>query len=155
MCPVTSMRQRRGGTVSSRLCSKGATISTADRCRSWTPTQPARTVLHHLAEWGTAWQHLRSPSGLADYGGIKNLLECVSTYVHEVASLNAANVWCLRVAAETHRLFGKADGEAEQLAAAAELAGQVGELYFPGRGHWRARHPDGPLVLVRHGCDFG
>src|SRR4051795_7068026 len=119
-----------------------------------TPTQPARTVLHHLAEWGTAWQRLRSPSGLADYGGIKNLLECVSTYVHEVASLNAANVWCLRVAAETHRLFGKADGEAEQLAAAAELAGQVGELYFPGRGHWRARHPDGQLVPVRHCYDF-
>jgi hypothetical protein len=119
-----------------------------------TPTQPARTVLHHLAEWGVAWQGLRGQSGLADYGGINNLLECVSTYVHEVASLNAANVWCLRVAAETAALFGDDPGAAATLAAAAGLADQVSQLYFPGRGHWRARQPDGQLVPVRHCYDF-
>jgi hypothetical protein len=119
-----------------------------------TPTQPARTVIAHLAEWAVAWQQLRRPSGLADYGGIDNLLECVSTYVNEVASLNAANVWCLRVAAEVHRLFGDDPGAAGPLTAAADLAEQVRELYFPGRGHWRARHSDGQLVPVRHCYDF-
>ena len=119
-----------------------------------TPTQPARSVLHHLAEWGVAWQQLRKSSGLADYGEINNLLECVSTYIHEVASLNAANVWCLRVAAETASLFGDDPGAAATLTAAADLADQVRQLYFPGRGHWRARHPDGQLVPVRHCYDF-
>jgi hypothetical protein len=30
---------------------------------------------------------------LADYGGADNLLECVPTYIHKVAALNAANAW--------------------------------------------------------------
>ena len=45
----------------------------------------------------------QTASGLADYGGLNNLLECVNTYLHEVASLNAANVFNLRAAAEVLR----------------------------------------------------
>jgi hypothetical protein len=119
-----------------------------------TPTESARTVVHHLAEWAVAWQSLRSPSGLADYGGIKNLLECVSTYVHEVASLNAANVWCLRVAAETASLLGDEAIAESARSQAEELADAVRHLYFPGGGHWTARHRDGRLVPVRHCYDF-
>ena len=55
-----------------------------------------RTVLDHLRFWARAWQGLRRSSPLADYGEIENLLECVSSYTHEVASFNAANVWNLR-----------------------------------------------------------
>ena len=63
--------------------------------------RPSRKpVAEHLHDWATAWRGLRGEHALADYGGIDNLLECVSSYVHEVASFNAANVWCLRVAAE-------------------------------------------------------
>ena len=119
-----------------------------------TPTQQARTVLHHLAEWAVAWQSLKSPSGLADYGGIKNLLECVSTYVNEVASLNAANVWCLRVAAETASLLGDEKVADDARKQAAELADALRDLYFAGGGHWAARHRDGQLVPVRHCYDF-
>ena len=119
-----------------------------------TPTQSERTVLHHLVEWADAWQSLKSPSGLADYGGINNLLECVSTYVNEVASLNSANVWCLRVAAETAALLGDESGAGDLRDRAAALADEVRHLYFPGGGHWVARHRDGQLIPVRHCYDF-
>ena len=57
-------------------------------------------MLDHLRFWARAWQGLRRSSALADYGEIENLLECVSSYTHEVASFNAANVWNLRVTAD-------------------------------------------------------
>ncbi|MEU4396123.1 hypothetical protein [Kribbella sp. NPDC023855] len=68
-----------------------------------------KPVAEHLHDWATAWRGLRKNHALADYGGIDNLLECVSSYVHEVASFNAANVWCLRVAAEIAELRGAPD----------------------------------------------
>lgn len=119
-----------------------------------TPDQPARTVVHHLAEWAVAWKSLRGSSGLADYGSINNLLECVSTYIHEVASLNAASVWCLRNVAETATLLANEEIAENSRREAAELATAVRGLYFQGGGHWSARHPDGQLVAVRHCYDF-
>jgi hypothetical protein len=107
----------------------------------------ARSVRAHVREWATAWQGLRGQHALADYGGIDNLLECVSTYVHEVASLNAANVWCMRAAAEL-------DGDAALLRQADALVGEVQRLYVDGRGYWHARQPDGRLVETRHCYDF-
>ena len=62
-------------------------------------TGAAATVADHLVTWAEAWKALRRSGPLADYGEIDNLLECVSSYTHEVASLNAANVWCLRTVA--------------------------------------------------------
>ena len=56
------------------------------------------SVVGHLDRFAGSWRDFRGTSGLADYGGIGNLLECVSTYINEVASLNAANVWMLRCA---------------------------------------------------------
>jgi hypothetical protein len=102
----------------------------------------------HLRDWATAWRGLRKAHPLADYGGIDNLMECVSSYIHEVASLNAANVWCLRVAAELE------SDPAALLKEADELAAQVNELYVEGAGFWHARQPDGTLVPVRHCYDF-
>lgn len=119
-----------------------------------TPDGRARTVAEHVREWARHWQSLRGPGGLADYGGVDNLLECVSTYTHEVASLNATNVWCLRVAAEMQvHLGGGAEADLLRQEATA-LADKVLELYVPGRGYWNARQPDGRLVPVRHCYDF-
>ncbi len=110
-----------------------------------------KPVGEHLHDWATAWRGLRKDHALADYGGIDNLMECVSSYIHEVASLNAANVWCLRVAAE---LTSDDSDRASLLKEADELAGHVNELYVEGQGFWHARQPDGTLVPVRHCYDF-
>jgi hypothetical protein len=128
--------------------------------RSWlaselsTPAGKSRAIGEHVREWARHWQTLRGPGGLGDYGGVDNLLECVSTYTHEVASLNATNVWCMRVAAELAAHAGD-DPDARRLRSEAdELVRQVLALYVPGAGYWNACQPDGRLVPVRHCYDF-
>ena len=116
--------------------------------------QDGRSVLDHLRFWARAWQGLRRSSTLADYGEIENLLECVSSYTHEVASFNAANVWNLRVTAEVLDARGDAAGAAELRAEAAELVAEVRKLYLPGEGFFAARQPDGSKLPVRHCYDF-
>ncbi|MEA5116098.1 MAG: hypothetical protein VB036_00610 [Propionicimonas sp.] len=112
------------------------------------------TIGDHVRAWAWSWQDKRRGSYLADYGEIDNLLECVSTYVHEVASLNAANVWVMRTAAELSRLQGR-DEDADALEqAAAELLPRVLELYHPGSGHFVARFPDGTRVPTTHCYDY-
>ncbi len=115
-------------------------------------TLAGRPVHDHLRQWAYAWQQLRQKSPLADYGEIQNLLECVSSYTHEVASLNAANVWNLRTSAELLELAG-APGD-QLRAEATELLPQVIELYQPGTGFFAARQPDGTRLGVRHCYDF-
>ncbi|WP_169580593.1 MULTISPECIES: hypothetical protein [Microbacterium] len=116
--------------------------------------QDGRSVLDHLRFWARAWQGLRRSSTLADYGEIENLLECVSSYTHEVASFNAANVWNLRVTAEVLDARGDAAGAAELRAEAEELVAEVRKLYLPGEGFFAARQPDGSKLPVRHCYDF-
>lgn len=111
------------------------------------------TVLEHLVQWATAWRALRRNGKLADYGEIDNLLECVSTYTHEVVSLNAANVWCMRAVAGL--LEARGDARAVELRASAdELLEAVLELYVPGAGYFAAGQPDGTRLPVRHCYDF-
>jgi hypothetical protein len=117
-------------------------------------TAGGRPVHEHLRDWALAWRDLRGSSPLADYGEIDNLLECVSSYTHEVASLNAANVWNLRTAAGILTARGDADGAAALEAEADELVKAVADLYLPGTGHFAARQPDGTRVPVRHAYDF-
>jgi hypothetical protein len=106
-------------------------------------------VGEHLRTWATAWQARRSGSALADYGEIDNLLECVSSYTHEVASLNAANVWAMRVAADATDLSGDADGAQTLRAEAAALVPEVLDLYEPGSGFSPPANPTAP------GCRCG
>ena len=113
-----------------------------------------RTVFEHLHRFATAYRGLVQPHGLADYGGILNLLECVSTYVHAVAALNAGNVWCLRTVAGWHEHRGDGETAALLRKEAAELAAAVNELYVDGAGYFNVRHPDGTEVPVRHCYDF-
>lgn len=113
-----------------------------------------RTVLDHLRLWAHAWQDLRRSSKLADYGEIENLLECVSSYTHEVASFNAANVWNLRVTADVLEHRGDAAAAAELRSEADALVEAVLELYLPGEGFFAAGQPDGTRLPVRHCYDF-
>jgi hypothetical protein len=116
--------------------------------RSW-------PVRKYVDGWATRWQRLRrGDSGLADYGDEDNLLECVSTYTHEVAGLNAMNVWCLRVAAEVSGLQGDEERAQRWRDQAGALAADVLSLYEPGTGYWMARRGDGTAVPVRHCYDL-
>lgn len=110
-------------------------------------------VVDHLRYWARAWHDLRGSSPLADYGEIDNLLECVSSYTHEVASFNAANVWNLRTTAAI--LEARADAGANALRDEADgLAASVIDLYLPGEGFFAAQQPDGSHLPVRHCYDF-
>lgn len=113
-----------------------------------------RTVLEHVVEWAQAWRGLRVAGELADYGEIDNLLECVSSYTHEVASLNAANVWNLRTAADLLDLAGENEPAARLREDAAALLPHVRSLYLDGTGHFAAGQPDGTRIPVRHCYDF-
>lgn len=111
------------------------------------------TVRDALAAYATSWRAIESPNGLADYGGINNLLECVSSYVHEIGALNIANVWNLRTAAShlesaDPAVARRLNGDAE------DLLGRLWPLYEEGEGWFNARMPDGRLLPVRHCYDL-
>ncbi|MCA1830937.1 MAG: hypothetical protein LC663_05445, partial [Actinobacteria bacterium] len=112
----------------------------------------SQTVGERLRGYATNWERFKTPSGLADYGGIGNLLECVSTYVHEIAALNAGNVWSLRFAADVAERAGDAGDARELRTQASALCATIQEL--AGEGWWHTRFPDGRLVPVRHCYDF-
>lgn len=118
------------------------------------PGGESRSVVGHLDRFVGSWRQFRTESGLANYGGIGNLLECVSTYVNEVASLNAANVWMLRRAAEVARFLGDEVAAGWYEAESDVLLSDLRQLYAEGAGHWYARQPDGQKVPVRHCYDF-
>ena len=112
------------------------------------------SVLGHLDRYACSWRRFRSQSGLANYGGIGNLLECVSTYVNEVAGLNGANVWMLRKAGQIARYLGDDTAGDWYEAEAGILATDLQQLYSEGNGWWHTRQPDGRLIPVRHCYDF-
>src|SRR5690606_38944511 len=107
-----------------------------------------------LVEHARYYRRLAGDDGLADYGTAANLLECVSTYTHKVASFNAANVWNGRTVAAMLRLAGRDEEAGELEGTAGALASAVLELYLPGEGYFGCRQPDGELVPVRHCLDF-
>lgn len=113
-------------------------------------------VIDRLIGYAEHWRALdTNKHGLADYGGVTNLLEAVSSYVHEVAGLNAANVHNLRFGAELLDHKGdkaKADAMRKE---ANELGKRVLALYVPGKGIWKCRLPDGSYNEVHHCYDFG
>lgn len=115
-----------------------------------------RSVLEALERLALYWKQLdRSSRGLADYGTIENLLEVVSTYLHEVAGMNANNVHAMRAVAAMHERRGNG-ARAQQLRAEAKaLADRINRLlYVNGKGYWRCGQPDGSFNEVRHCYDF-
>ncbi len=114
-----------------------------------------KTNLDHLFFHATYWKQLdQRGHGLADYGKIENLLEVVSTYLHETAGMNAGNVASMRFVAAL--LDRRGDSRASQLRAeASALAKRINEkLYVAGKGWWKCGYPDGSFVEVRHCYDF-
>ena len=119
-------------------------------------TVGGKKVLDHLISYAEHWRDLdTNKHGLADYGGVNNLLEAVSSYVHEVAGLNAANVYNLRFAADLLDFKGQKDKSALLRKEAVELGKRVQDLYVDGKGIWRCRLPDGSYNEVHHCYDFG
>ena len=113
-------------------------------------------VIDRLVTYAEHWRKLDTNNhGLADYGGVSNLLEAVSSYVHEVAGLNAANVYNLRFAADLLERRGASEKAAALRVEAQQLSRKVLELYVPGKGIWRCRLPDGSMNEVHHCYDFG
>jgi hypothetical protein len=113
-------------------------------------------VADRLVTYAEHWRKLDiNKHGLADYGGVSNLLEAVSSYVHEVAGLNAANVYNLRFVAELLEQRGAAAKAESMRSEAQQLSRKVLELYVPGKGIWHCRLPDGSMNEVRHCYDFG
>jgi hypothetical protein len=125
--------------------------------RAWLDKEVGgKKVLDYLVSYAENWRRLdTNKHGLADYGGVTNLLEAVSSYVHEVAGLNAANVYNLRFAAELLEYKGEKERAAAMRKEAAELGGRVQQLYVDGKGIWRCRLPDGSYNEVHHCYDFG
>lgn len=115
----------------------------------------ATTVLGHLKTFALHYEKLLDPAtGLADYGDRNSLLEAVGSYEHQVASLNAANVWILREVAG----FLEEDGDPETAADYRRRAGIQAErtlaLFNSRTGSWDALRPDGSRVEVRHIWDW-
>ena len=97
---------------------------------------------------------------LADYGGASNLLECVPTYTHKVASLNAANVWLMRQMAEVlerNRSIPVNKTMAGVLRSMADNVSNavIDNLYVAGKGFWACQQPNGELVQVWMGWVVG
>jgi hypothetical protein len=113
-----------------------------------------KKVIDYLKEFATNYRQFKTASGLADYGGINNLLECVSTYVHEVASLNAGNIFNLRTVADIVLKRGEEEFASLLLKEALELLNKLMELYCEGKGCWYARMPDQKLIEVKHCYDL-
>lgn len=112
------------------------------------------SVLDHLVDHARYYRRLAGDDGLADYGTAQNLLECVSSYTHKVASFNAANVWSGRTVAAMLRLAGREPEAAELEGTADALSAAVQQLYVEGEGYFACRQPNGSLVSVRHCLDF-
>lgn len=112
------------------------------------------TVLQHLERCADHWRQLRADDYLADYGEANNLLECVPSYSHKVAALNAANAWMNRVLADIMTRRGNTAEAQQRRAVAQSIADAVMTLYLPG-GYFACRQPDGSPVPVQHCYDFG
>jgi hypothetical protein len=115
-----------------------------------------KTTLDHLMSHATYWKQLdKQGHGFGDYGKIENLLEVVSTYLHETAGMNAGNVSSMRFIADLLERRGDSSRASQLRAEAKELAKRINDkLYVAGKGWWKCGYPDGSFVEVRHCYDF-
>ena len=91
----------------------------------------------------------------ATTGPLKTCSRVVSTYLHEVAGVNAGNVHSMRIVAELHRRRGNSARAKELHIEAKALADRINHLlYVDGKGYWRCAQPDGTFNEVRHCYDF-
>ena len=119
-----------------------------------TKVNKSKTAFEFLEEYANHYKKFLKPSGLADYGGINNLLECVSTYTHEVASLNSANIANLNYLSNLYGKQGDLKKSRDAKKAAKDIFDNLANLYVEGRGYWKAGQPDGSQNEVMHAYDF-
>ena len=119
-----------------------------------TKVNKRKTAFEFLEEYANHYKKFLKPSGLADYGGINNLLECVSTYTHEVASLNSANIANLNYLSNLYGKQGNIKKSRDAKRAAKDIFDNLANLYVEGRGYWKAGQPDGSQNEVMHAYDF-
>ena len=115
-----------------------------------------KIVLEHLAEHALYWKQLdKYGHGLADYGALDNLLEAVSNWTHEVAAMNAGNVYGMRLVASLLDRHGDPSRAAQYRAEARDLAARINRLlYVEGKGWWKCGQSDGTFREVRHCYDL-
>ncbi|MCB9782395.1 MAG: hypothetical protein H6751_05485 [Candidatus Omnitrophica bacterium] len=114
-----------------------------------------KPILDHLEEHALHWHNLdHHGHGLADCGGVFNLLECVTTYIHEVAGFNALWVAAIRHVASFRKIKGQEDRAKELEKDADILLKNVLDLYCEGKGYWSCRQPDGSKNEIKHIHDF-
>ena len=114
-----------------------------------------RSILTHVVDMATHVDALDAGHGLASGGDRNSLLECVGSYQHEVASINAGYVWALREAAALTAHRGDSALSRQLDARASTLARTlIDELYVEGEGWWVCRHADGQRIPVRHAWDY-
>ena len=115
-----------------------------------------KPVMQHLLDHAVYWKSLvKREGGLADYGDMRNLLEVVSTWLHEVAGINAGNVYGMRFVASLLERRGEARQAAQLRSEAKDLAERINRLlYVEGKGWWRCGQPDGTYKEVRHCYDL-
>lgn len=117
----------------------------------------SRTLLEVMENLAFDWRTRKVDAlGLADYGPRQLLLECVSTYEHVVASINAGAIWMLRSLAEIYERLGRSE-EAGDLTREADgmLQALLQHLYVDGKGWFRTVAPDGTARECRHCWDTG
>lgn len=115
-----------------------------------------KTALDHRLFHATYWRHLdKKGHGLGDYGKLENLLEVVSTYLHETAGMNAGNVSSMRFVADLVEQRGDSSRASQLRAEARELPTRINQnLYVQAKGWWKCGQPDGSFLEVRHCYDF-
>ncbi len=115
-----------------------------------------RAVIDHLFDHAVYWKKLdHLGHGLGDYGKLENLLEVVSTYLHEVAGMNAGNVSGMRFVAALLDRRNDTARAAQLRADAKDLAQRINRLlYVSGKGYWRCGQPDEKFQEVRHCYDL-
>ncbi len=120
---------------------------------------PDRSVplLEALEDLAFDWRNRKVDAfGLADYGPKEELLECVSTYEHVVAGLNAGAAWMLFRMAEIYQALGRGDDAARVQEEGQSIVDAIlRHLYVQGRGYFRSLDPEGNGREVRTCWDFG
>jgi hypothetical protein len=117
-------------------------------------TQGTLTVAAHLRRCATSWRERPRDGFLVDYGAARHLLECVPTYQHGVASLNAANAWMCRQLIDV--LGGRLPPEERESLGrdAASIASDVLGRLLMEDGTFACLQPGGRRQPVAHCYDF-
>jgi len=120
-------------------------------------TFTSTTVYETMKSLATHWKTnplYNSSNYLADYGLAPNLLECVPSYIHRVASINAANSYMSKTFASIAESFGDSVLAIELQSDADNIAKAVLGLYVEKMGFFNALYPNGTFQEVRHVMDF-